>query len=228
MENFPHWLVKKRLQRWAESGTTWPSSCFAVARSGSSCMRRSRSSSRSWAKGTSTTKRGWRTSTCSNWRSRGSSARRASWIKVRPTQRTSGNAHEKNIYITPDQSPVLVGACKFAQPVHMCLVDLEKAFMDRTSRRSPRFSDLRIGSLLFADDVLLLAPSVRYLQLSLARRPSSRFAGRSLFLPSPVVTSSDRKNEIACTSGWIKLPLQGGWALLETGWEAPSSWRSSE
>ena len=44
--------------------------------------------------------------------------------------------------------------------------------MDRTCRRSRgvegvRFGDLRIGSLLFADDVLLLAPSVRDLQLSL-------------------------------------------------------------
>ncbi|KAK0152281.1 hypothetical protein N1851_006331 [Merluccius polli] len=44
--------------------------------------------------------------------------------------------------------------------------------MDRISRRSQgvegvRFGDLRIGSLLFADDVVLLAPSDRDLQLSL-------------------------------------------------------------
>ena len=45
-------------------------------------------------------------------------------------------------------------------------------FMDRISRRSQgvegvRFGDLRIGSLLFADDVVLLAPSDHDLQLSL-------------------------------------------------------------
>ena len=47
-------------------------------------------------------------------------------------------------------------------------------FMDRISRRSQcvegvRFGDLRIGSLLFADDVVLLASSDRDLQLSLDR-----------------------------------------------------------
>ena len=46
--------------------------------------------------------------------------------------------------------------------------------MDRISRRSQgvegvRFGDLRIGSLLFADDVVLLASSGRDLQLSLER-----------------------------------------------------------
>ena len=47
-------------------------------------------------------------------------------------------------------------------------------FMDRISRRSQgvegvRFGDLRIGSLLFADDVVLLASSDLDLQLSLER-----------------------------------------------------------
>ena len=47
-------------------------------------------------------------------------------------------------------------------------------FMDRISRRSQgvegvRLGDLRIGSLLFADDVVLLASSGRDLQLSLER-----------------------------------------------------------
>ena len=137
-------------------------------------------------------------------------------------------------------SRVLEGAWEFAQPVHMCFVDLEKAFdrvprgtlwgvlreygvtdhliqavrslydrcqslvrisgnksnsfpvrvglrqgcplspilfiifMDRISRRSQgvegvRFGDLRIPSLLFADDVVLLASSCQDLQLSLDR-----------------------------------------------------------
>ncbi|KAK0154090.1 LINE-1 retrotransposable element ORF2 protein [Merluccius polli] len=135
---------------------------------------------------------------------------------------------------------ILEGAWEFAQPVHMCFVDLEKAFdrvprgvlwgvlreygvsdpliravrslydwcqslvriagnksdlfpvrvglrqgcplspilfiifMDRISRCSQgvegvRFGDIRIGSLLFADDVVLLASSDRELQLSLDR-----------------------------------------------------------
>nr|XP_049618290.1 E3 SUMO-protein ligase PIAS2 isoform X1 [Syngnathus scovelli]XP_049618292.1 E3 SUMO-protein ligase PIAS2 isoform X1 [Syngnathus scovelli]XP_049618293.1 E3 SUMO-protein ligase PIAS2 isoform X1 [Syngnathus scovelli] len=135
---------------------------------------------------------------------------------------------------------ILKGAWEFAQPVHMCFVDLEKAFdrvprevlwrvlreygvpsqliravrslyhrcqslvrisgsksdsfpvrvglrqgcplspilfiifMDRISRRSRgvegvRFGDLSIASLLFADDVVLLASSGRDLQLSLER-----------------------------------------------------------
>uniref|UniRef100_A0A3P8SLN3 Reverse transcriptase domain-containing protein n=1 Tax=Amphiprion percula TaxID=161767 RepID=A0A3P8SLN3_AMPPE len=137
-------------------------------------------------------------------------------------------------------SRVLEGAWEFAQPVHMCFVDLEKAFdrvprgtlwgvlreygvtdhliqavrslydrcqslvrisgnksnsfpvrvglrqgcplspilfiifMDRISRHSQgvegvRFGDLRIPSLLFADDVVLLASSCQDLQLSLDR-----------------------------------------------------------
>ncbi|TWW52999.1 R2DM Retrovirus-related Pol polyprotein from type II retrotransposable element, partial [Takifugu flavidus] len=137
-------------------------------------------------------------------------------------------------------SRVFEGAWEFAQPVHMCFVDLEKAFdrvprgvlwgvlreygvsgpliravrslydrcqslvriagsksnsfpvrvglrqgcplspilfiifMDRISRCSHgvegvRFGDLRIRSLLFADDVVLLASSARDLQLSLDR-----------------------------------------------------------
>ncbi|TWW68222.1 hypothetical protein D4764_19G0000200 [Takifugu flavidus] len=119
-------------------------------------------------------------------------------------------------------SKVFKGAWEFAQPVHMCFVDLEKAFnrvprgflwgvlreygvsgsprvwgvgpadmgrplpgcplspilfiifMDTISRCSHgvegiQFGDLRIGSLLFADDVVLLTSSARDLQLSLDR-----------------------------------------------------------
>ncbi|KAK0134955.1 Transposon TX1 uncharacterized protein [Merluccius polli] len=98
---------------------------------------------------------------------------------------------------------ILEGAWEFAQPVHMCFVDLEKAF-DRVHRgalwgvlreygvsdpliravrslydrcqslvriavEGVRFGDLRIGSLLFVDDVVLLASSDRDLQLLLDR-----------------------------------------------------------
>ncbi|TWW81090.1 hypothetical protein D4764_01G0009050 [Takifugu flavidus] len=89
-------------------------------------------------------------------------------------------------------SRVFQGAWEFAQPVHMCFVDLEKAF-NRVPRRvlwggPPRVWGVRlpdtgrplpvrsvlefgphcwqIGSLLFADDVVLLASSARDLQRS--------------------------------------------------------------
>ncbi|KAI3368719.1 hypothetical protein L3Q82_025414 [Scortum barcoo] len=71
----------------------------------------------------------------------------------------------------------LEGLWEFAQPVHMCFVDLEKAFdrvprvvfCGRFLRRSQgpegvRFGNHRISSLLFADDVVLLASSSQDLQ----------------------------------------------------------------
>ncbi|KAI3376011.1 hypothetical protein L3Q82_016543 [Scortum barcoo] len=84
---------------------------------------------------------------------------------------------------------VLEGLWEFAQPVHMCFVDLEKAFdrvprgilwgavpfvTGRISRRSQgpegvRFGNHRISSLLFADDVVLMASSGQDLQHVLER-----------------------------------------------------------
>lgn len=64
-------------------------------------MRRPKFSSQSWVKVTSTTKRGWKIFTCSNWRSRDSSARRASWTKLYPTQRTSGKLQNMNNCLHP-------------------------------------------------------------------------------------------------------------------------------
>ncbi|TWW70516.1 hypothetical protein D4764_18G0013220 [Takifugu flavidus] len=77
-------------------------------------------------------------------------------------------------------SRVFEGAWEFAQPVHMCFMDLEKAF-DHVPRgvlwgvlreygvSGPLIRAVRslIASLLFADDVVLLASSARDLQRSL-------------------------------------------------------------
>ncbi len=68
---------------------------------------------------------------------------------------------------------VLVCLCAYML-AYMLAYILFIIFMNRISRRSQgvegvRFGDLRIGSLLFADDVVLLASSGRDLQLSLDR-----------------------------------------------------------
>ncbi|TWW64247.1 hypothetical protein D4764_03G0012550 [Takifugu flavidus] len=94
---------------------------------------------------------------------------------------------------------LLEGSWEFAQPVHMCFVDLEKAYdrvprstlwgvlreygvegpliravqslISRCSRgvEGVEFGRRKISSLLFADDVVLLAPSNRDLQQMLGR-----------------------------------------------------------
>ncbi|TWW54834.1 hypothetical protein D4764_0259720, partial [Takifugu flavidus] len=69
---------------------------------------------------------------------------------------------------------VLEGSWGFAQPVHMCFVDLEKAY-DRVNRSilwsrslvwiaGCKSDSFQISSLLFANDVVLLAPSSKDLQ----------------------------------------------------------------
>ena len=66
--------------------------------------------------------------------------------------------------------PMRVGLCQGCPLSSILFI----TYMDRISRRSQdvegvRFGDLRIGSLLFADDLVLLASSARDLQLSLER-----------------------------------------------------------
>ena len=165
---------------------------------------------------------------------------------------------------------ILEGAWEFAQPVHMCFVDLEKAFdrvprgvlwgvlreyglsdpliravrslyyrcqslvrivgnksdlfpvrvglrqgcpltpilfiifMDRISRHSQgvegvRFGDHRIGSLLFADDVVLLASSDRDLQLSLGRFAPEFEAARMRISTSKSKSMVLNRKRVECT-----------------------------
>ncbi|KAI3351231.1 hypothetical protein L3Q82_005615 [Scortum barcoo] len=142
---------------------------------------------------------------------------------------------------------VLEGLWEFAQPVHMCFVDLEKAFdrvprgilwgapceygvrepllravrslYDRSrslvlhcrqiSRRSQgpegvRFGNHRISSLLFADDVVLMASSGQDLQHVLERFAAEcEAAGMRISTSKSEAMVLDRKR-VAC-------PLQGGW-----------------
>uniref|UniRef100_A0AAV2LL43 Reverse transcriptase domain-containing protein n=1 Tax=Knipowitschia caucasica TaxID=637954 RepID=A0AAV2LL43_KNICA len=169
---------------------------------------------------------------------------------------------------------ILEGSWEFAQPVHMCFVDLEKAFdcvprgvlwgvlreygvggpllrairslydcvriagsksdlfpvnvglrqacplspvlftvfMDRISRRSQgsegvRFGDHRISSLLFADDVVLLAPTNQDLQHALGRFAAEcEAAGMRISTSKSEAMVLDRKK--------VPCPLQVGGEVL--------------
>ncbi|KAI3370580.1 hypothetical protein L3Q82_007149 [Scortum barcoo] len=119
---------------------------------------------------------------------------------------------------------VLEGLWEFAQPVHMCFVDLEKAFdrvprgilwgvlSARFLRRSQgpegvRFGNHRISSLLFADDVVLMASSGQDLQHVLERFAAEcEAAGMRISTSKSEAMVLDRKR-VAC-------PLQVGGEVL--------------
>ncbi|KAK3529325.1 hypothetical protein QTP70_029151 [Hemibagrus guttatus] len=108
-----------------------------------------------------------------------------------------------------DTSMVLEGSWEFAQPVHMCFVDLEKAF-DRVPRgilisrcsqglEGVWCGDHRISSLIFADDVVLLAPSSLDLQHALGRFAAEcEAAGMRVSTSKSEVMVLDQKT-VACT-----------------------------
>ncbi|KAI3373890.1 hypothetical protein L3Q82_022459 [Scortum barcoo] len=110
---------------------------------------------------------------------------------------------------------VLEGLWEFAQPVHMCFVDLEKAF-DRVPRgflrrsqgpEGVRFGNHRISSLLFADDVVLMASSGQDLQHVLERFAAEcEAAGMRISTSKSEAMVLDRKR-VAC-------PLQVGGEVL--------------
>ncbi|KAK3515853.1 hypothetical protein QTP70_034764, partial [Hemibagrus guttatus] len=103
---------------------------------------------------------------------------------------------------------VLEGSWEFAQPVHMCFGKLSTvslvAFCGRISRRSQGlegvwFGDHRISSLIFADDVVLLAPSSLDLQHALGRFAAEcEAAGMRVSTSKSEAMVLDRK-KVACT-----------------------------
>ena len=115
-------------------------------------------------------------------------------------------------------------------------------FMDRISRHSQgiegvRFGDLRIGSLLFADDVVLLASSDRDLQLSLDRFTAECEAAGMRISTSKSESMVLNRKRVECTLrvGDEILPkwrssstsgscsqVRGGWSVRSTG---GSVWR---
>ncbi|KAK3524537.1 hypothetical protein QTP70_029847, partial [Hemibagrus guttatus] len=190
-----------------------------------------------------------------------------SWIRLRRRTRTQSRGTLDQLYTL---HWVLEGSWEFAQPVHMCFVDFEKAFdrvprgilwevlweygvrgpllravqslykqsrslvriascksdlflvhvglrqgcllspvlfivfMDRISRRSQglegvRFGDHRISSLIFADDVVLLAPSSLDLQHALGRFAAEcEAAGMRVSTSKSEAMVLDQK-KVACT-----------------------------
>ncbi|KAK3507851.1 hypothetical protein QTP70_001422 [Hemibagrus guttatus] len=117
------------------------------------------------------------------------------------------------------RSLVHIASCKSDLfPVHVGLRQgcplspvLFIVFMDRISRRSQglegvRFGDHRISSLIFADDVILLAPSSLDLQHALGRFAAECEAAGRVSTPKSEAMVLDRK-KVACT-------LQVGGELL--------------
>ncbi|KAK3509067.1 hypothetical protein QTP70_020205 [Hemibagrus guttatus] len=103
---------------------------------------------------------------------------------------------------------VLEGSWEFAQPVHMCFVDLEKAFNHvprgilweaQPGAGGSRFGDHRISSLIFAEDVVLLASSGLDLQHALGRFAAEcEAAGMRVSTSKSEAMVLDRK-KVACT-----------------------------
>ncbi|KAI3353930.1 hypothetical protein L3Q82_005131 [Scortum barcoo] len=166
---------------------------------------------------------------------------------------TLGFRRNNAVFVPVDSTGVLEGLWEFAQPVHMCFVDLEKAFdrvprgilwgcsmrvwgsgafllravrslYDRSrslvriagrflgvARGNPegvRFGNHRISSLLFADDVVLMASSGQDLQHVLERFAAEcEAAGMRISTSKSEAMVLDRKRVVAC-------PLRVGGEVL--------------
>ncbi|KAI3373461.1 hypothetical protein L3Q82_022064, partial [Scortum barcoo] len=131
----------------------------------------------------------------------------------------------------------LEGLWEFAQPVHMCFVDLEKAF-DRVPRgilwgvlrmsswfvpigagvEGVRFGNHRISSLLFADDVVLLASSSQDLQHVLERFAAEcEAAGMRISTSKSEAMVLDRKRVSVPSPGEWRGPASSGGVQVSRG-----------